>query len=121
MAKKCHIGFIHTDDDKVYTVAYTQSNILHSQIGISMRYYAEERFKRPIHFCATWKYIPDKECVSVSLRDPIPGINLASIARSIKGTYGKGGGHTDAASFTFFGIDNFHKFIHKEMPNLKFP
>ncbi|CAH6420011.1 Hypothetical protein HVR_LOCUS1060 [uncultured virus] len=111
MAKQCDLGFIQTHDGIVYNVAYTQASALHSEVGSSIRYYAEKRFKVPIHFCCTWKYASFKKLVSVSLRDSMEGLNLARIARTVKGSNGKGGGHVAAAGFSFYGIENFHKFI----------
>lgn len=116
VAKQCDLGFIQTNDGTVYTVAYTQCNVLHSEVGSTMKWYAQQRFNVPIHFCVTWKYVSYKELVSVSLRDGEPGINLATIARNIKGGDGKGGGHAEAAGFAFYGIENFHKFILKSNP-----
>lgn len=115
-AKQCDLGFIQTNDGTVYTVAYTQASILHSEIGSAMKWYASKRFRIPIHFCVSWKYASFKSLVSVSLRDPDPGINLAHIARNIKGGDGKGGGHAEAAGFSFYGIENFHKFVLKSVP-----
>ena len=116
MAKQCDIGYLQTNDGHVYTLAYTQANILHSEVGASMKWYAQKRFKVPIHFCATWKYVSHKGVVSVSLRDPGDNINLATIARSVKGTDGKGGGHASASGFVFYGLENFHNYISKTPP-----
>jgi hypothetical protein len=116
IAKQCDIGFIQTNDGRVYTVAYTQCNILHSEVGSSMKWYAQKRFKIPIHFCATWKYVSYKGLICVSMRDGEQGINLASIAREIKGCNGKGGGHAEAAAFSFYGLEKFHDFIMKSSP-----
>lgn len=116
MAKQCDLGFVQTNDGTVYTVAYTQASVLHSEVGSSMKWYAQKRFKMPIDFCATWKYASYKGLVSVSLRDPEEGINLAVVARNIKGTDGKGGGHAAAAGFAFYGLENFHNFILKSVP-----
>ncbi len=110
-AKKCNIGYIQTSDGTWYTVAYIQSNLLHSEIGASMRWFAEKRFGIPIHFCVTWNYVSYNKLVSVSLRDPVHHLNLSEIAQSIPKTFGRGGGHLDAASFMFEGLENFHKFI----------
>jgi oligoribonuclease NrnB/cAMP/cGMP phosphodiesterase (DHH superfamily) len=115
-AKQCDLAFIQTNDNTVYTVAYVQANILQSEVGSAMKWYAEKRFNTPIHFCATWKYASYKDIVSVSLRDPSPGINLAAVARTIKGSNGKGGGHDSAAGFSFDGIANLHKFFQKISP-----
>lgn len=116
IAKQCDLGFIELNDGTIYTVAYTQANILHSEVGSLIRYYAEKRFEIPIDLCVTWKYISYKGLVSVSLRDGREGLNLSFIARNIKNTNGKGGGHTGAAGFIFYGIENFHNFILREKP-----
>lgn len=116
IAKQCDLGFIQTNDGTVYTVAYTQASVLHSEVGAMIRYYAQKRFKMPIDICATWKYASFKGLVSISLRDGIPGINLAEVARNIKDGNGKGGGHAPAAGFSFFGLENFHKYISRERP-----
>ena len=116
VAKHSDIGFIQTNDGVVYNIAYTQANVLHSEIGASIRWYAEKRFNIPIHFCATWKYASFRGIVSVSLRDAVPGINLATIAREVKGCEGRGGGHAAAAAFSFRDIKNFHDIILTEVP-----
>src|SRR3972149_6693272 len=116
VAKQCDLGYIQTNDGTVYNVAYVPANCLHSEVGSNMKWYAEKRFGIPIHFCATWKYISYKSIVSVSLRDPNPGINLAVVCRNVKGTDGRGGGHAAAAGFSFYGIENFHNFILKSVP-----
>lgn len=110
-AKRCDLGMIKMNDGTQYTVAYTQATILHSEIGDAIRPFAEARFKVPIDFCATWKYVSKKQLVSVSLRAGCPGLNLASIAQNVAGGSGKGGGHKSAASFTIVGLENFHQFI----------
>jgi len=111
-AKKVALGYIVVKDGTIYNVAYTAANILHSEIGAALRYYAEQRFDPiKIDFCATWKYVPHEEIVSVSLRSPSLNIDLAEIAKNIENTDAKGGGHYDAASFTFKGIENFHLFF----------
>lgn len=117
IAKQCDLGYIQTKDGTIYTVAYTQANVLHSDVGVSMRWYAEKRFKVPIHFCATWRYVSYKDIISVSLRSPQQGLNLATIARNINGCDGKGGGHPEAAGFSFIGYKNLHKFILKSPPS----
>jgi len=117
-AKQCDLGFIRTNDGTVYNIAYCQATVLHSEVGSSMRWYAESRFKVPIHFCATWRYASYKGIVSVSLRDQLPSLNLATIARNVMGTDGKGGGHVGAAAFSFYGLDKFHNFIMKSDPTI---
>lgn len=113
MAKQCDLGYIQTNDGTMYTVAYTQASVLHSEVGSTIKWYAEKRFRVPIDFCATWKYASHKNIVSISLRDPRPGLNLSIIARNIKNGDGKGGGHPEASGFSFFGLENFHNFIIK--------
>jgi hypothetical protein len=44
-AKKCDLGFIQTNDGTVYNVAYTQADLLYSEIGAAMKWYAQQRFK----------------------------------------------------------------------------
>jgi hypothetical protein len=110
-AKQCDIGYIQTNDNTVYTVAYTQGNLLVSEIGANMRWYAEKRFKTKIDFCAIWKYSSRRDLVIVSLRDPASGIKLGHVAREIKGTTGNGGGHVEAAGFSFQGLERFREFI----------
>ena len=116
IAKQCDLGYIQVENGTVYTVAYTQANVLHSEVGSTMKWYAQQRFNIPIDFCATWKYVSYRKIVSVSLRDGSPDINLASVARTVKGCDGKGGGHAAAAGFTFPGLINFHNFILETHP-----
>lgn len=110
-AKQCNLGYMQAEDGTVYTVAYVQGNLLVSEIGAAMRWYAEQRFKVPIDFCAIWKYAPRHDRVIVSLRDPSPNLKLGQIARTIKSSDGTGGGHVEAAGFSFIGIENFKRFI----------
>ena len=116
IAKQCDLGYIETEDGKVYTIAYTQSNVFVSEVGAKMKYYAQIRFKTEIDFCATWKYVSNKNLVIVSLRSPNDGMELSSIAKTVKGAGGKGGGHLGAAAFNFEGLENFHKFILRKKP-----
>jgi hypothetical protein len=112
MAKQTNIGLLETADGKKYVVAYTDAPVLHSEVGASIKWYAQKRFKIHIHFSATWKYAAHKALVSVSLRDPEFNLNLATISQNIKNTRGiinYGGGHETAAGFSFLGIENFHK------------
>ncbi|MCJ7636684.1 MAG: hypothetical protein MUO21_04275 [Nitrososphaeraceae archaeon] len=111
-AKQAALGYIKSTDGEMYTVAYTQANILHSEIGARIRKYAEERFKVKIHFCATWKEMPYEDIISVSLRDPLPGIKLSEVVRKIDGIPpNKGGGHIGAAGFIIRGAENRKKII----------
>jgi oligoribonuclease NrnB/cAMP/cGMP phosphodiesterase (DHH superfamily) len=119
IAKQCSLGYIETNDGSIYTVAYVQCNVLHSDVGATLKKYAVARFKINIDFCITWKYAPHKNIVSVSLRNDDTAINLSDIAKNIKGSDGNGGGHKDSAAFYFSGIENLHKFILKEHPLYK--
>jgi hypothetical protein len=107
VAKKCDVGYFLVDK-KRYTVAYVQSSMLHSEIADSVRYYAEAKYKRKIDLVAVWKYNVGKGKISVSLRNPVEGINLSEIAN-----YFNGGGSKNAAAFSFDGIENFHRYIHR--------
>lgn len=146
-AKKVALCYMKTKDGTYYNVAYTAANILHSEIGASLRFYAEERFyPTKIDFCATWKYVPHEEVIIVSLRSPATKkeqsqsdnqetinlqsksrddreiknyIDLSEIARNIEGTDGKGGGHYDASSFTFKEIEKFHYYFKKSKDGYK--
>lgn len=112
ISKQTNVAHVETKDGKVYNVAYTDAPILHSEVGATMRWYAQKRFNIPIHFTATWKYASHKGLVSVSLRDPLPNINLATISRSINSKssiINGGGGHVAAAGFSFYGIENLHE------------
>lgn len=119
ISKQCDLGFIQTNDGTVYNVAYVQCNVLHSEVGVAMKFYAEQRFKMHIHFCATWKYVSYNNIVSVSLRNGDPDIDLSTIARNVKYSNGAGGGHVEASAFAFHGLDNFHNFILKSNPLFK--
>lgn len=119
IAKQCDLGYIVLNDGTVHAVAYTQANILHSEAGSLIRWYAEKRFASaltgPISCCATWSYASSKGLVLVSLRDPTDGVDLSHIARNVKG--GKsGGGHVASAGFSFYGLENFHTVIRKYDP-----
>ena len=117
MAKKCNLAYIQTTDGLVFAVAYTSAGTMNSEVASAMKFHAEKRFRRQIDFCATWTYLAQDGRVQVSLRDPAPGLNLADIARKVDGPDVKGGGHPQAAGFTFEGIENFHQVFLKEYPN----
>lgn len=124
IAKQCDLGYLVLNDGTVHAIAYTQANVLHSEAGSLIRWYAEKRFasqlrsetgSTPISCCATWNYASSKGMVIVSLRDPLPGVDLSYVARNVRG--GKtGGGHVAAAGFSFSGIENFHTIIQKYAP-----
>lgn len=116
ISRQADLGFIRTMNGQIYTICYVQANCLHSDVGISMKYYAQKRFGVKIDFCATWKYIPYHDLVSVSLRDPNPGIDLDVVAKNIYALNMKGGGHSKAASFSFYGLANLHYYLLREMP-----
>lgn len=116
IAKQCDHGYIQTNDGQVYSVAYVQCNVLHSEVGSIMKYYAERRFNIKIDFCVTWKYASHKNIVSVSLRNSNSNLDLSEIARNVKGSNGGGGGHCSASSFFFTGLENFHNYILKTHP-----
>jgi hypothetical protein len=114
ICRQCDLGILKTNDGTTYTIAYVQCNIMHSEVGASMRFYAEKRFPSvKIDFCATWKYASHRNIISVSLRDAKPGIELSTVARNVAGANGLGGGHDTSASFMFEGLENFHKFIQR--------
>lgn len=116
MAKHCDLAYLQTKDGNVYTVAYAPVSILKSEVGSKMKYYAEKRFKTKIDFSAAWTYYPSDGKVQASIRDPGPGLILGDIARNIDAPGCKGGGHPQASSFTFDGIENFHKVFLKTSP-----
>lgn len=109
MAKHCDLATVRTKDGHEYTVAYAEVTILKSEVGSMIRFYAEKKFPVKIDFTASWSYFSDKGFAQVSLRDPRPGLNLADVAQNIDIPDIKGGGHPQAAGFTFSGIENFHK------------
>lgn len=112
ICKQCDLGSLILNDGTKYTVAYVQCNVMHSEVGAGMKFYAKKRFPNVhIDLCATWKYVSHRNIVSVSLRDADEGIDLAIVAREVAGTDKRGGGHDTSASFTFEGIENFRKYI----------
>ena len=112
ICRQCDLGTLVMNDGTKYTIAYTQCNVMHSEVGAAMKYYAKKRFPNMrIDLCATWKYVSHRKVVSVSLRDGEPDINLAVVAREVAGTDRQGGGHDTSAAFMFEGLENFHKFI----------
>jgi hypothetical protein len=116
IAKQCDLGYLVLNDGTVHAVAYTQANVLHSETGSLIRWYAEKRFPSiPIACCATWNYSSSKGLVIVSLRDPAPGIDLSHLARNVKGCK-TGGGHVAAAGFSFYGLESFHTIMQKYPP-----
>jgi oligoribonuclease NrnB/cAMP/cGMP phosphodiesterase (DHH superfamily) len=117
IVEQAQIGQIIADD-KVYTIAYVQCNVLHSEVGAALKDYVLRLFEVEVQFCATWKYVSFNKTVSVSLRDADLGINLSTIARTVKGSNGKGGGHCGAASFVILGLENLPKVIKRISNNL---
>lgn len=107
ISTKPRICNMQTTDGNIYKVAYICAPILHSEIGVCIRNYTNFLYNTNVDFCATWKYVAHRGLVAVSLRNPKFGLNLSEIASKIKGTNGKGGGHADAASFSFYRIENF--------------
>lgn len=114
MAKQCELGYVKTHDGTVYTIAYMNAGTLNSEVAVAMRFYAERRFKVPIHFCATMKYHPKDGTMGFSARSPAAGIDLSVVCRNIVGA--RGGGHPKASGFNFIGIENLHQVILKEPP-----
>lgn len=117
ISKQCSLGYTQTNDGSIYTIAYIQANTLHSEIGSVIKKYAEKRFNTKIDFCATWKYVPHKNLVSVSLRNDDYSINLSEVAKNIKGINpNDSGGHVNSSAFYFEGLENFHNYILKSHP-----
>jgi oligoribonuclease NrnB/cAMP/cGMP phosphodiesterase (DHH superfamily) len=114
MAKQCELGYVKTQDGTIYTMAYVTAGTLQSEVAVAERYYAEKKFKVPIHFCATMKYNPKDGIVAFSARSPADGVDLSVICRNIVGA--KGGGHPKASGFNFFGIEHLHQVILRELP-----
>lgn len=103
-----------TSDGKNYFVAYCSGTLLSNDMSLYIRPLAEQRTNEKIDFVATWKYIPFKNLILVSIRDPLD-CNLGEIASQIVDKDGKpsngGGGHEKAAAFSFYGLENFHNFF----------
>ena len=117
ISKQCSLGYMQTCNGEVYTIAYVQANTLHSEIGSVIKKYAEKRFNTKIDFCATWKYVPYKNLISVSLRNDDYSINLSEVAKNIKGINpDDSGGHVNSSAFYFEGLENFHNYILKSNP-----
>ena len=123
-AHKTTLGYIKAKPNGVvqmFNVLYTSTTIFTSDIGDRMRTLNEKYWNErgvTIHFTAVWKYIPPTPkkdgIVVVCLRSPFPGLQLGLIANTICDyPICSGNGHTEAASFSFFGIDNFHKIFLK--------
>lgn len=112
ICKQCDIGSLVLNDGTKYTIAHIQCNVMHSEVGAAMKFYAKKRFPNvKIDLCATWKYVSHRNIVSVSLRDGDEGIDLNIVAREVAGTDKRGGGHDRSAAFTFEGIENFRRYI----------
>lgn len=94
---------------RLYRIAYVYADTLYSEIGSKVRGRALENGYTTV-FGATWKYTPYKNIVTVSLRDPAEGLDLAAIAQSLPGTI-SAGGHAHAASFSFHGLEHFGDYI----------
>jgi hypothetical protein len=119
-AHKATLGYIKACPEGVertYTILYTNAVTFTSDIGDRLRKVNEAVWNKRnifIDFTVVWKYIPPtfkrEGIVVVSLRSPSPGIKLGLVANTIIGTtICKGNGHSEAASFSFYNLDNFHK------------
>lgn len=111
LSQLCNIGNMETNDGKIYTVAFVQGSILLSEVGVSLKSVASKLYNVNVDFSAVWKYVPSKNIITVSFRDPNDGIDLSQIAKDIKHSNGKGGGHIKASAFAFFDIKDFSLFI----------
>lgn len=113
-ARNFTLSEISINSGKKYLVAYCAGNTLSNDMSLYIRELAQERTSNKIDFVATWKYIPFKKLVLVSIRDPFE-CNLGEIASNIVDINGNppngGGGHEKAASFNFYGLENFHNFF----------
>lgn len=125
IANKFSLGNIHSIDngnEVIHNVAYCTSTVLHTGVGMLIKENVKKRYPRKqVHFIAIWKYVPYDDYqqgkVTVSLRDPEENIDLSIIARNVVGKDETkiicGGGHCEASSFMFTGIENLHCFIRK--------
>lgn len=103
IAQNGDIGYLIANGIE-YKIIYTQAAILHSLVGSMLRKVTDH--SDDAHFTLTWKYDSKRQMIRCSLRDPLPGIDLSSIAR-----YFNGGGHAKSACFSFPGMHNFEKYI----------
>lgn len=121
-AKRCSLGYIESAGT-VYTILYTSASILASEIGDRMKGLHTQWWLDTkgitIDFTAVWRYVPASDSrdgrVTVSLRGASKDANLGHIARNVANIL-RGGGHKQAAAFTFIGIENIHKYILKCKP-----
>jgi len=111
VAKQAALGVIFANG-KRYNMLYVQSSIAIAPIAHRIRKTHSGKYakmKIPIHFVGVWNYQASNQghpVVTVSLRDPLEGINLSEITKSLGG-----GGHDAAASFSFPDIAQFHNYI----------
>ena len=103
LASKCSYQLCkfssHDNDNnnKVYIVAYINSNILKTDVG---NYIVEEKIQQiPCDLVVVWNYNDYNNTTHLSLRSGTENINVSEIAKLYEG-----GGHTKAAGIRFDGL-----------------
>jgi hypothetical protein len=99
----------------LYTVLVVPTGgVLTSQIGHALRHLVAPKFESRapmISFAVMWSYNAIRDEVYISLREPLPGIDLSFVAKHlvVPGRHEKAGGHEAAASLVVKGLMNLHQ------------
>lgn len=112
MAKKYSIGFMAGPMGTHHTVAYLTGSILKGEVATEVRRLITGK-DITVDCVAIWDYDGEKDIVAVSLRSPRPGFNLVHSITSLLRNTISAGGHADAASFRFYGIERFREYIYQ--------
>lgn len=117
IARTATVGGINSDG-RIYSVLYVQSSVHISKVGNRIRDLLAPESAGwsyrglPIDMTAVWRYDAEKREVYVSLRGNRDDVDLAAVAKGVRGEGARpGGGHRAAAGFTIVGIENLHDVI----------
>lgn len=117
ICEQAGIGYLTLKTGETYCVAHVNSGVLRSEVGASLKDLIQKNFEQHIQFVAVWRYVPHNNLVAVSLRSPDFGLDLSTIARNVNLSTSNGGGHAEAAGFSFMGIENFGKIFSNTKPS----
>jgi hypothetical protein len=117
ISRTATLGYVNSDG-RNYSVLYVQSALHISKVGSRIRELLAPESAGwsyrglPIDMTAVWRYDAEKREVYVSLRGNRDDVDLAAVAKGVRGEGARpGGGHRAAAGFTIVGIENLHRVI----------
>lgn len=114
MAAHYSIGYMQCGA-RIYKLAYLTGVNPKDELAEAVRRILPSADK-DIAFVAIWNYNGETDTVTVSLRSPMDDISLTTdVVNHLQGTLAAGG-HPEAASFRFYGLENLNNFIERSMP-----